>query len=242
MENLELLTSTENKITKRERKLIETIINGSEKIEFADFDSFELERLRLALSDLEDIPYIIKAINFVIHKKIPALFTHHMRTGFLGERVANNMGLNQENSSKVRNGLMIHDVGKWDWPKKLHDSNFPASIDQFASHPLVGEKMLDENTDLLDDIYLRQIVRNHHSKLDGSGYPEDIVGIRLFITTQIATVIDMYDAMTNRSFNQNRTYFGKLSPNSALEILYTEAKNGKINPDVVEALNETIQL
>lgn len=77
---------------------------------------------------------------------------------------------------------------------------------------------------------IAEIVRGHHEKLDGSGYPDGVTGEHLSLETRIMTVCDIFDALTA----SDRPYKKAMPTEKALQILQWEAKDGMLDPDVVE--------
>ena len=77
---------------------------------------------------------------------------------------------------------------------------------------------------------IAEIVRGHHEKLDGSGYPDGVTGDKLSLETRIMTVCDIFDALTA----SDRPYKKAISVEKALQILRWEANDGMLEPDIVE--------
>lgn len=77
---------------------------------------------------------------------------------------------------------------------------------------------------------IAEIVRGHHEKLDGSGYPDGVTGDRLSLETRIMTVCDIFDALTA----SDRPYKKAMPVDKALQILEWEAKDGMLDTDIVE--------
>ena len=75
-----------------------------------------------------------------------------------------------------------------------------------------------------------EIVRGHHEKLDGSGYPDGVKGDELSLETRIMTVCDIFDALTS----SDRPYKTAMPVEEALEVLEAEAGKGMLDPDIVE--------
>jgi len=75
------------------------------------------------------------------------------------------------------------------------------------------------------------VIRHHHEKLDGSGYPDGLSAKHLSMATRIMAVVDIYDALTT-----DRPYRRAFSSEDALLILKEEADAGKLDPGVVEDL------
>ncbi len=154
-------------------------------------------------------------------------YGHSVSTAILAEQIAKYLKL--KNIDEIVTGALLHDIGKifvpdeiLNKPSKLTEGEF----DNIKLHPLNGLfYIMDDFSEEVD-----RIVRDHHEKLDGSGY---FYGRRdLTLGTQIVTVCDMYDAMTKREIYKER-YTRKES----LLLLYKDAELGKLNPDIVDALS-----
>jgi HD-GYP domain-containing protein (c-di-GMP phosphodiesterase class II) len=104
-------------------------------------------------------------------------------------------------------GCLLHDIGKTgisDWilnkPGKLDEQEF----DEVKKHPQLGvELMKDSVSDLALDVIL-----HHHERYDGTGYPEGLVGKQISDNAKIASIADVYDALTtNRPYSDARKPF-----------------------------------
>jgi putative two-component system response regulator len=112
----------------------------------------------------------------------------------------------------------------------------PLNADEFEimkSHADIGYKIclpLKKNLGLALDI-----IRHHHEKLDGSGYPDGLKGEEIPMVARIMAVVDIYDALIT-----DRPYRKGMSKEKAFGILREEALEGKLDKKVVELLIETI--
>jgi HD-GYP domain-containing protein (c-di-GMP phosphodiesterase class II) len=100
--------------------------------------------------------------------------------------------------------------------------------DEFAlmqAHTTIGERLCGELRSLRA---VRAIVRHHHERIDGSGYPDRLRGDAIPLTAQIVAVVDAYDAMTT-----TRPYRGALSMAIACDELKRDGQEGRLNPDIV---------
>ncbi|MCA1790309.1 MAG: HD domain-containing protein [Thioalkalivibrio sp.] len=82
---------------------------------------------------------------------------------------------------------------------------------------------------------IAEIVRGHHEKLDGTGYPDGVTGEQLSLETRIMTVCDIFDALTA----SDRPYKKALPVEKALDILREEAASGAVDSDIVELFIES---
>jgi len=128
---------------------------------------------------------------------------HSMRVAELAKDIAKEMGLPEDDIVLIYEAGRIHDVGKVTIP--MHILNKPGELtdDEFEivkEHPLIAEKLLSPIKGLQK---LVPAIKYHHEKLDGSGYPEGLVGEAIPIHARIIAVADVFDAMTNtRSYHE----------------------------------------
>lgn len=171
-----------------------------------------------------------------VYKKIAkdeGLLRHCENVAVLSTVVGIGYGFNLEELIEIYLGALLHDAGKVKLNKNILYKVGVLTKDERAyteTHTTIGYKLL-KNTSL-SNIAL-EIVRSHHEKIDGSGYPCSLEKKEISIYTQIVTVCDMYEAMTS-----DRCYRKALSISKALEIL--EADNG-INKVVLSLLQEGIE-
>ena len=81
-----------------------------------------------------------------------------------------------------------------------------------------------------------EVIRHHHEKLDGSGYPDGLKGDKISVAARVMGVVDIYDALIT-----DRPYRKGLSKEKAFSILREEAEGGKLDKEVVETLIALIQ-
>lgn len=143
---------------------------------------------------------------------------------FLGERI----GLDEDKLETIRIGALIHDIGKicvdltiLHKPGKLNRNEF----EQIKQHPILGEQICSPLKALHD---AGIIVRCHHEKLDGSGYPDGLSGDQISLETRIVTIADIFDALTTE-----RSYRKALTVEETLEVMQEEAFQGKLDQALV---------
>jgi HD-GYP domain-containing protein (c-di-GMP phosphodiesterase class II) len=91
----------------------------------------------------------------------------------------------------------VHDIGKVGLPPGLLEKPGPLTLDerrQMEEHPAVGERILGKVETYAD---IARIVRHHHERVDGNGYPDGLVGDDIPLISRILAVADAYDAMTS---------------------------------------------
>jgi putative two-component system response regulator len=155
---------------------------------------------------------------------------HSIRVSQYAVATASRMGFEGASLDGIRLGGELHDIGKIGTreavlhkPGSLTDDEFR----QITEHPLLGERMLSplarESPDVL------RIVRSHHERLDGQGFPDGLRGEKIPIEARIVAVADAFDAMTTR-----RPYRESRPPAEALAELRRVA-GSQLDPEAVEA-------
>jgi HD-GYP domain-containing protein (c-di-GMP phosphodiesterase class II) len=127
-------------------------------------------------------------------------------------------------------GFLLHDIGKIGIPDSVLRKPAPLDVNErqlIETHTVLGERML-EDVALLRGEGLK-VVRSHHERWDGRGYPDGLAGTEIPIGARIFAVADALDAMTN-----DRPYRTARSWTDAAEQIYAGSKH-QFDPDVVDA-------
>ena len=135
--------------------------------------------------------------------------------------------------SKIALALLLHDIGKLAIPEEILTKPGPlteAEWEIMRSHPEKGIAILGEHTSFL----IRAVVRNHHEKFDGTGYPDARDGEGIHEFARIATVADVYDAVTSE-----RPYKTAAPPHVGVAIIERGAGT-EFDPDVVAAFSKVV--
>lgn len=151
-------------------------------------------------------------------------------------RIAHRMSLNRTEATFVARGGLIHDVGKsvtpleiLQAPRKLTDAEWHV----MRAHVLTGHQMIRDHHRLRD---FSGVVRHHHERFDGRGYPDELDRTRIPIGVRIVSVADAFNAMIGR-----RPYRTPMPPDRAVEELKRNA-GAQFDPNVVEALVDVIAI
>jgi putative nucleotidyltransferase with HDIG domain len=155
---------------------------------------------------------------------------HSMRVSRLTCLLAEEIGLNSQQLKAIERGALLHDIGKigisdtvLHKPGKLTDDEWKT----MRIHPDIGARIVEGIPFLQDAI---SVIRYHHERWDGSGYPIGLKGEEIPIQARIFTVADVFDALTSR-----RSYRTKSSAEEAIQ--YIKDQSGILfDPLVVEAL------
>jgi putative two-component system response regulator len=151
--------------------------------------------------------------------------------------LADRLGLSRNESEVVRRGALLHDIGKIAIPDAILDKPGPLTPAERAiieQHPMNGVKMVESLQSLADVIPL---IRWHHERLDGGGYPDGLRGDQIPFLVRLLSVADCYDAMSS-----DRPYRAALAPAVALEQLHADAAKGGLDVQLVEIFSSLMPL
>ena len=158
---------------------------------------------------------------------------HSDRLVAYAEQLGASLGLGEEDLQELRIASWLHDVGKISVPEDILLKPGPLNAEEMTvirEHPVIGEKMCAPLKSLRP---ILPVIRHHHEKSDGSGYPDGLRGEAIPTKARILQIADIYDALTT-----NRPYRGALPPEEALQILFTEARKGWLDASVVVKLSQ----
>lgn len=160
----------------------------------------------------------IDTLRKAVDKKDPYTRGHSDRVGYISALIAEELGMSEEEIETIKVGGFFHDIGKigikdaiLTKPSYLTDDEYY----EIKSHPIVGYELLEDNEIFKDILY---IIRNHHERYDGTGYPDKLKGENIPIGARIVTIADAFDAMMSK-----RSYREKLD----LETAISEIENNK---------------
>jgi HD-GYP domain-containing protein (c-di-GMP phosphodiesterase class II) len=164
-----------------------------------------------------------------LEAKDPYTCGHSERVSQKSHALAAALGVRPEVADVVGQAGLLHDLGKIGVPeavlrKRSHLD--PAEWAQMRRHPLIGAQIIAPFEFLADAAVL---VRHHHERCDGSGYPDGLAAAQIPFGARIIAVADVYDALTSA-----RPYRAALAPGAALEYLAAEA-GATLDAEVVRA-------
>ena len=158
---------------------------------------------------------------------------HCERVATYAVAVARGLGLDEAELTTIRLGAYLHDLGKVRVPHEILNKPGKLTVEEFdlmKQHPVYGIEML---TGIEFPWDIKPIIRWHHEKADGTGYPDGLHGDEIPLSAQIIGIVDVYDALTT-----TRSYRPAMTKEKALTIL-TESRH-HWREDVYEAFVRTI--
>ena len=150
-----------------------------------------------------------------IDAKDPYTKGHSTSVSNYSEALARAINLPEKEVNRIMLGALLHDVGKIGIPENVLKKEGPLSDDEWAimkQHPVIGvDKVLQPNISLRD---LIPIVKYHHERIDGRGYPEGLMGNDIPLAAKIVAIADTYHALTS-----DRPYRKGMNIEKAISIL-----------------------
>jgi putative two-component system response regulator len=195
-----------------------------------------LLRLKAFTDELERAEAVIFALARSIEGKDPYTQGHCERLADYSARLGEHMGLPVEEIKALRRAGIVHDIGKVAVPDSilLKPSRLSRTEQKILRlHPVVGERIC---ASLKSFQLVLPIIRHHHEKMDGSGYPDGLQGKQIPLTVRILQIVDVYDALSTQ-----RPYKPALSTDAALDVMKNEVKKGWWDPEVLAAFEELIR-
>ena len=171
---------------------------------------------------------VLQRLAAMLEAKDPDTLGHSRRVMRLTERIAREMGLSRAEVAKVRIAASVHDVGKVHTPRELLTKPgrlTEAEFEVMKRHTLDGARMASE----LGDPEITAMVRHHHERLDGSGYPDGLRGTEIPLGARIISVADTFDAITS-----SRVYHGARNHQRGLDVVSRDS-GSRLDPDAVAA-------
>jgi diguanylate cyclase (GGDEF)-like protein/putative nucleotidyltransferase with HDIG domain len=194
----------------------------------------EKERVEVEKRHVEQIASLnmrtIEALALAIEAKDHTTHTHLQRVRTYAVEIAKEIGLSPDEIEALRAAALLHDIGKLAVPEHIINKPGKLTVEEFEKmkvHPIVGAEILDR---VAFPYPVAPIVRAHHERWDGSGYPAGLAGEDIPIGARILAVVDCLDALAS-----DRQYRSAIPLNRAMETV--KEKSGKwFDPRVVEVL------
>jgi diguanylate cyclase (GGDEF)-like protein/putative nucleotidyltransferase with HDIG domain len=180
-----------------------------------------LDRLEDEKKHTEEIAALhlrtIEALSLAIEAKDHTTHDHLRRVQTYAVQIGKELGLNEVELNAIRAASLLHDIGKLAVPEHILSKPgrlTPEEFEKMKIHPIVGSEILKR---VQFPYPVVPIVRSHHEKWDGSGYPDGLKGEEIPIGARILSVVDCFDALTSE-----RPYRRAMSPEDAIAYLKSE--------------------
>jgi putative two-component system response regulator len=190
-------------------------------------------RRKAVHDEREDIEAVLFSLARAVEHRDAATSGHCERLARISARIGRRLGLSSAEIEALHRGGFLHDIGKLTVPDTILFKPGPLSPSEWeimASHTVKGEAICKPLKNLASVL---PIVRHHHERFDGSGYPDGLAGEQIPLLARILQIADIFDALT-----ATRPYKPALTASQAIATLREEARLGWRDPDLVRVFSE----
>jgi putative two-component system response regulator len=194
-----------------------------------------LLKLKHFTDELENAETVLFSLALSIEGKDPYTGGHCERLSKYSVALAGRIGLSETDRVALRRAGTVHDIGKVAVPEQILVKPGPLTEDErriMEQHPVIGERICAPLRSFRDVL---PIIRHHHERMDGSGYPDGLKGEQIPITVRVMSIVDVYDSLTT-----GRSYRTALAPHEAFRILREEAERGWWDAELLDTFEELI--
>lgn len=200
--------------------------------------TLEIKEIETIISSIENYSrysqeLTLKSLSAALDARDKYTAGHSFRVAEIALLIAHEMNIfSDEQLNTLELGCILHDIGKIGIPEDILFKTENLSRNDFEiikQHPVIGYEILKSSAYFE---HILPIVRSHHERLNGSGYPDGLSGDEISTLVRITSVADIYDAMTS-----NRVYRSGLTPERTLSTIEEEAKRGYWDIEIFRILS-----
>ncbi len=177
----------------------------------------------------EQADAVVASLAQVIEARDSYTRGHSERLAVSAVEFGQRLGLPRDQVETLRISAIVHDIGKVAVPDSVLLKAGPLNHQETSiirQHPVEGERICAPLKSLRRAL---PVIRHHHERMDGTGYPDGLRGDAIPLAARIVQIVDIYDALTT-----DRPYRAAYTPNQALATLYNEAERGWVDMDLVK--------
>jgi putative two-component system response regulator len=195
-----------------------------------------LVRLKRYTDDLDSAESVIISLAMTIEARDATTKGHCERLAAASVAFGRHLGLPPDDLAALQRGGFLHDVGKVGIPDAVLLKPGPLTPEEVSTmrrHTIIGDRLCGQLRTLR---HVRPIVRSHHERLDGSGYPDGLAGDEVPLLAQMLAIVDVFDALTSQ-----RPYHAPVGIEDACAELEAEAERGWRSGELVAAFGDLVR-
>jgi len=192
-----------------------------------------LVRLKRVVEDLEEAGNLITSLALTIEARDPYTAGHCVRLATRAVEFGERLRLGEEELQALRLGGFLHDLGKIAVPDGILLKPGPLTADErriIQEHPAAGDRLA---TPMRTLALVRPIIRYHHERVDGKGYPDRLTGGETPLLARMMAIVDVYDALRTQ-----RPYKPAMGEEESLRIIHDGARTGQFDPELTRVFME----
>jgi putative two-component system response regulator len=194
-------------------------------------------RNKAAIDSLEEAESILFALAQTVEQRDRYTGGHCSRLANFSVAIGTALGLPREDLVALHRGGYLHDIGKISIPDSILFKQGPLTAEEWdvmQSHTIRGEEICRPMRSLAPVL---PVIRNHHERWDGTGYPDRLAGEDIPLPARILQLADIYDALVTA-----RPYKRAYTHDEALAVLEEESRLGWRDPELVSVFREVVNL
>jgi putative two-component system response regulator len=195
-----------------------------------------LARIKRHVDEMDSASAIISTLAVMVETRDGHSEGHCHRMAHYATALGRALGLGEADLQALHRGGFLHDLGMLAIPDSLLRTPGPLQPEDYAlirSHTVIGDELCGKLRSLQA---IRPIVRSHHERQDGTGYPDGLAGDAVPLLAQIIGICDAFDAITSK-----RAYHEQQPASIALTVLQRQVELGWRSADLVAAFGELVQ-
>jgi putative nucleotidyltransferase with HDIG domain len=178
---------------------------------------------------------IVQSLVRILEAKDPYIKGHSEKVAEYAQKIASALGFDQDRVEFVREAAVLHDIGKLGIQESILNKKeklTEAEWEIIRTHPIIGEDILRP---VMFNKEMLAVIRGHHERYDGTGYPDKSSGAHINLCAQILSVADAYEAMTSP-----RAYRAAFPKEEAIAEL-TRNRGSQFNPQIVDVFMSILE-
>ncbi|HUH80242.1 MAG TPA: HD domain-containing phosphohydrolase [Solirubrobacteraceae bacterium] len=201
------------------RHLMVALLRSEERAEKLEASTLQLAGMQWG---------VLRTLARVVNGRDPTTGPHAAATARYAKALAADVGLDEEQQEMVHTAALLHEIGKFGWPDRLLHGELATDEDMeiVRRHPQEGAALVSA---LQGYGAVADAILYHHERMDGGGYPAGLIGNEIPQASRILAIVSTYDAMT-----AGRPHRPAMTPEEATEELRVGARNGQLDPELVE--------
>ncbi len=194
-----------------------------------------LLRIRRLIEERDSAESVVFALARAVEAKSPYTHGHSERVMRFSLALASASNIDAGQRELMRKGSLLHDIGKISIPDAILNKPgklTPQEYEIIKAHPAQGAHIVEPLHSVRDAVPL---IRSHHERLDGRGYPDGLRGEEIPLLVRILSVADVYDSLSS-----NRPYRDAIPHAVCLEMLRENAFDGGLDPELVAIFSDVV--